>query len=221
MNWQEIYFRVYEKRKWYLSKHIAHKPKVEQSELRLPAIVNPTTRLSSRERVWLVIGAFFGILFILAVFVSMQGGAQQARADQKMIPVAPTIASSSSPGQMSRTMIPNPPSKSLEKSAPTLPTTPVPTTRPAPPVVVFNPTPTSTPCPGVNCNPWGYNFVAGKLIYNPPAGFCNYFACVPNFNQFHHMGYVVECNDGMYSQFLGRRATCILHGGMLRSLYAH
>jgi len=221
MNWQEIYLRVSEKGKWYLSQHIAHKPKVKQSRILLPALVHPTTRFSLKEKVWLLIGVFFSIVSIVSVIVSMQVGAQQALAGQKTSPLATTFSSSINPRRMPRTMIPSPSPISLEKSASTISATAVPTVRPAPPVVVFNSTP--TPCPGVNCNPWGYNFVPGNLIYDPPVDFCNYFACVPSFNQLHrmHMGYVVECNDGMYSQFLGRRVTCILHGGMLRPLYAH
>ena len=221
MNWQEMYFRVYEKGKWYVSKRRVHTSKGEQSQLLLPALVSPMTRFSMREKVWLSIGVFLGIVSILAVIVSMQIGARQAMAHKKVSSVATPISSSTRYGYMPRTTIPNPPPVSLGKLPSTLPATPVPAARPTPAVVVTNPTPTL--CPGVNCNPWGYNFVPGNLIYNPPADFCNYFACTPNFNKPHviHSGYVVECADGMYSQFVGRRATCIFHGGMLRPLYTH
>jgi hypothetical protein len=220
MNRQKLYFRLYEKGKWYISKHWSHKSKVQQSRFLLPAIVNPTTRFSTRDKVWLSIGVFFGIVYMLAIIVSMQVGARQAIADQRASIPATTFSSSTNPSRMARTIISNPPPISMRKLPSTLPAISVPAARPTPPVT-FNPTP--TPCPGVNCNPWGYNFIPGTLIYNPPVSFCNYFACVPNFNQPHHIpsGYVVECNDGMYSQFVGRRATCILHGGMMRPLYAH
>lgn len=221
MNRQKLFFSLYEQGKWYISNYWLQRSKVQESQFLLPALVSPTTRFSLKEKIWLLIGVFFGMLYLVSVIVSMQVGAHQALAGQKTHTMTTTISSSTSPGHMARTMIPNPPPISIGKSSSTLPATPVPIARPTPPVVVFNPTPTS--CPGVNCNPWGYNFIPGNLIYNPPAGFCNYFACVPNFNKPHfiHSGYVVECNDGMYSQFLGRRVTCILHGGILRPLYAH
>jgi hypothetical protein len=81
--------------------------------------------------------------------------------------------------------------------------------------------PTPTPCPGVNCNPWGYNFDAtnGSLIYSPPADFCSYFECISSF--WEGKGYVVECNDGMYSKSGGIRGACSYHGGVWRPLYAH
>ncbi|MBX5449026.1 MAG: hypothetical protein IRZ24_03080, partial [Thermogemmatispora sp.] len=81
------------------------------------------------------------------------------------------------------------------------------------------PTPTPTPCPGVNCNPWGYNFEPGNLIYSPPPDFCLYFACISNF--WNGRGYVVECSDGMYSKSGGIRGACSYHGGVWRPLYAH
>ncbi|WP_052890419.1 hypothetical protein [Thermogemmatispora carboxidivorans] len=91
---------------------------------------------------------------------------------------------------------------------------PTPTPRPKP-----TPTPTPIPCPGVNCNPWGYNFEPGALIYSPPASFCAYFSCIGNF--WNGRGYVVECNDGMYSKSGGIRGACSYHGGVWRPLYAH
>jgi hypothetical protein len=97
---------------------------------------------------------------------------------------------------------------------PTPSPTPRPTPRPRP-----TPTPTPIPCPGVNCNPWGYNFEPGALIYSPPASFCAYFSCIGNF--WNGRGYVVECNDGMYSKSGGIRGACSYHGGVWRPLYAH
>lgn len=87
--------------------------------------------------------------------------------------------------------------------------------------VVRKPVPTPTPKPvtGVNGNPWGYNFTLGNYIYNPPAAFCTYFACINNFDN--GVGYVNECNDGMYSQSGGIRGDCSYHGGEERPLYSH
>jgi len=220
MNRQKLHFRLHEKRKMHISKQLLRRPKPWQSQFQLPAIVNPTARLSTRDKVWLSIGLFFGIMYIISAIVSMQVGAQQAIADQRASTAATTFSSLTNPTHMPRTTIPNPPPVSMGKLPSTLPAIASPAAGPTPPVA-HNPTP--IPCPGVNCNPWGYNFTPGNLIYNPPTDFCNYFACVPYFNKLHHThtGYVVECNDGMYSQFVGRRETCILHSGILRPLYAH
>src|SRR5579859_8171814 len=40
--------------------------------------------------------------------------------------------------------------------------------------------PTKPLC-GISCNPWGYSFKPGSLIYIPPSDFCNYFPCITNF----------------------------------------
>jgi len=95
--------------------------------------------------------------------------------------------------------------------------TPVPTQAPVP---VPTPVPTQAPArTGVNGNPWGYDFNQGNLIYSPPADFCNYFSCIKNFPN--GRGYVIECQDGMYSKSGGIRGSCSSHGGDLRILYSH
>ena len=101
---------------------------------------------------------------------------------------------------------------------PTLPPTP---TQQATPTT--QPTPTPTACQAVNNNPWCYNFVPGNLIYNPPTGFCNYFNCIPSFVEPDDPGdgYIVECNDGMYSQSGGESGACSHHGGVMQPLYSH
>lgn len=97
--------------------------------------------------------------------------------------------------------------------------TPVPTA-PATP----KPRPTATPkpsCayPAVNGNPWCYTFTnTGKVIYNPPGGFCGYFNCISSF--WNGSGYVMQCQDGMYSKSGGRTGSCSRHGGDKRPLYA-
>ena len=68
-------------------------------------------------------------------------------------------------------------------------------------------------------NPWGYNFVRGKLIKAPPVKFCNYFKCIPNFSK--GKGYVVECRDAMYSKSGGLVGVCSGHKGYYLTLYAH
>jgi hypothetical protein len=111
--------------------------------------------------------------------------------------------------------------------SPTLTPTPSPTPKPTiPPTHAPQPTQpphTPTPCPGVNCNPWGYNFTAGNLIYRPPSNFCNYFNCISSFWEPDDPGdgYVVQCADGSYSQSGGERGACSYHGGVSRPLYSH
>ncbi len=107
--------------------------------------------------------------------------------------------------------------------------TPIPTQKPKPALAPTHapqptqPPATPTPCPGINCNPWGYNFNPGNLIYYPPATFCNYFACITSFVEPDDPGdgYVVECSDSMFSQSGGERGACSYHGGVLRPLYSH
>ena len=110
---------------------------------------------------------------------------------------------------------------------PTLKPTPTPTLKPTPkpqptqPPV--QPTPTKPACQAVNNNPWCYNFNPGKLNYYPPNGFCSYFNCIPSFygSDDPGDGYIVQCNDGTYSQSGGERGACSYHGGVMRPLYSH
>jgi hypothetical protein len=116
--------------------------------------------------------------------------------------------------------------------SPTSEPTHVPTPKPTP-KPTFVPThkatprptqpPTPTPCPGVNCNPWGYNFSAGKLIYYPPSNFCDYFNCISSFwgSDDPGDGYVVQCVDGTFSQSGGESGACSYHSGVSRPLYSH
>lgn len=83
------------------------------------------------------------------------------------------------------------------------------------------PQPTPTPHPtGVDGNPWGYDFIPGNLIYNPPANFCLKFNCIVSFWHYTN-GYVVECNDSTFSHSGGVRGACSRHGGVMRALYSH
>lgn len=76
------------------------------------------------------------------------------------------------------------------------------------------------PVPGINGNPWGYNFIPGKLIYNPPAAFCTYFACVSTFWTKTN-GYVAECYSGAYTHSGGVSGACSRNGGVERPLYSY
>jgi hypothetical protein len=117
-------------------------------------------------------------------------------------------------------------------SAPAAPTTPRPKPRIKPPPPAPKPTPTPTPKPtrkptpkpvarstcGAPANPWGYNFCGrGSYLYSPAADVCGYFDCIPNFDN--GVGYMVQCNDGMYSMSGGRRGACSYHSGEGRAVY--
>jgi hypothetical protein len=99
--------------------------------------------------------------------------------------------------------------------------TPIPAPLPPAPSTATPAPPPPPSCVAVNNNPWCYNFdpTNGSVIFNPPAGFCSYFACINNF--FNGTGYVVECQDGMYSKSGGHQGVCSFHGGYLQTLYAH
>jgi hypothetical protein len=106
---------------------------------------------------------------------------------------------------------------------PTLKPTPIPTHAIVPTQPPVHPTPTKPACQAVNNNPWCYNFVPGNYIYIPPSGFCGYFNCILSFIEPDDPGdgYIVECNDGMYSQSGGERGACSYHHGVIRPLYSH
>lgn len=105
-------------------------------------------------------------------------------------------------------------------ATPTTKPTPKPT--PTPTQLVVRPTPTQSHT-GVNGNPWGYDFNPGRYIDYPPSGFCSYFNCISTFYESDDPGdgYIIECQDGTYSQSGGERGACSSHGGELRPLYSH
>ncbi|MGA8114687.1 MAG: hypothetical protein WCA46_13560, partial [Actinocatenispora sp.] len=71
---------------------------------------------------------------------------------------------------------------------------------------------------GAPNNPWDYNFChRGGLIYQPDAGFCSTFDCIETFEQ--GTGYVVQCQDGMFSHSGGKSGVCSYHDGEKRNLY--
>jgi hypothetical protein len=98
--------------------------------------------------------------------------------------------------------------------APTPKATPRPTPKPTP-----RPTPKPKPA-GIYGNPWGYNFIPGSVIKNPPGEFCSYFPCIPSFWDSTN-GYVVQCRDGDFSHSGGRSGVCSHHQGYSRTLFRH
>lgn len=116
----------------------------------------------------------------------------------------------------------------IATTAPTVaPTTEAqPTTQtPPPPATTRAPAPkTTTPKPkpvdlcGAPANPWNYTFCGGSYIDNPPSNFCSYFNCINSFWD-NTNGYVMQCEDLMFSHSGGVRGSCSYHGGNKRPLY--
>lgn len=72
---------------------------------------------------------------------------------------------------------------------------------------------------GAPANPYGYNFCGnGSDVRNPPADICTYFNCIDSFRDGN--GFMVECNDGMYSMSGGISGACSYHGGESRRVYS-
>jgi hypothetical protein len=70
---------------------------------------------------------------------------------------------------------------------------------------------TSSLC-GAPANPYGYNLCGiGNKVTTPPSDICAYFSCIENFGN--GSGYMVECNDGMYSMSGGIDGVCSDHRG--------
>lgn len=182
----------------------------------------PPPPVSRRKRLWrwyrnqhtrtqwgLGCGVIIAALFLCmcSTAIAAPGASQSASSPtpttQAQV-IAPTTTHTTKP-----TQVPTP------TRIPTPTPTPAPTQPPAP-----TPRPTTNPCPNaVNENPWCYDFNQGSFIYNPPANFCSYFACIASF--WNGRGYVEECQDGDYSKSGGIQGSCSHHGGNLRPLYSH
>jgi hypothetical protein len=107
---------------------------------------------------------------------------------------------------------------------PTTTSHPQPTGTPRPRPTNTATRPANTPCPDPACNPWGYNFSCCNYITSPQSAFCSYFACIgtpPNYTNFWSgTGYVVQCNDGLYTRTGGTKGgSCSGDNGYMRTLY--
>jgi hypothetical protein len=97
------------------------------------------------------------------------------------------------------------------------PVPPKPAPKPIPKPAAAKPVARST-C-GAPANPWGYNFCGrGSYIHSPADGVCGYFDCIASFGD--GVGYMVQCNDGMYSMSGGRSGACSHHSGEGRAVYS-
>jgi hypothetical protein len=183
-----------------------------------------------RRRLWIILAILGGILALSCGICGVAGAfapptkqATQSTPTTTAVTATATTAPTDTP-----TMAPTPTAKPTPQptAKPTAKSTqlavqptpkPQPTQRPAP-------TPTPKPhCVAVNNNPWCYNFSPGGLIYYPPSGFCGYFNCIASFygSDDPGDGFIIECNDGTYSQSGSERGACSYHGGEMRPLYSH
>jgi hypothetical protein len=100
-------------------------------------------------------------------------------------------------------------------------TTAAPTThsaKPSPAPTTHSASHTPSTC-GAPSNPFGYNFCGnGAHVTSPPLNVCDYFNCINSF--WNGNGYMVECNDGMYSMSGGLRGACSYHDGEERAVYS-
>ncbi len=78
---------------------------------------------------------------------------------------------------------------------------------------------TAVPDCGEPANPWCYDLFPGELIVNPPGDFCGFLECVDNF--WAGTGYVIRCQDGLFSKTGGLKSACPDNGGVLQPLYSH
>lgn len=92
----------------------------------------------------------------------------------------------------------------------------------APPASALPAPPSAFNYCGAPSNPWHYNFCCGTLISAPNPSFCQYFTCIKSFwiEDIPNDGYVVQCQDSMFSLSGGESGACSYHGGELRPLYA-
>jgi len=178
----------------------------------------PLPPKKSRRRLWIILAIIGGILALSCAICGVAG----AFAPPTHQAAQPTTATATPTQVPTATPTPSPSPTATPKPTPkptvlAVKPTPKPTQRPLP-------TPTPKPhCVAVNNNPWCYNFSPGGYIYYPPSGFCSYFNCIASFYASDDPGdgYVIECNDGTYSQSGGESGACSHHGGEMRPLYSH
>jgi hypothetical protein len=107
---------------------------------------------------------------------------------------------------------PVPPRSSPAEPKPTKPTTTRPVPPPAPPAPPVQPDLCGAPA-----NPMGYTFCGGSTITAPDPRTCEYFTCIPNFDN--GRGYLVACADGKVGMSGGIQGACSSHGGVGQQVY--
>ncbi|MBA2677715.1 MAG: hypothetical protein H0U76_04870 [Ktedonobacteraceae bacterium] len=195
-------------------------------------IAGPPTRQVKPKRPWLI-GCGVVIFALLACgLCSGVINATSHQTSQVSAVETPTAVGSS---QTVHITTHTPTAKAIAVKPTPTPIPPTPTPRPTPipqPTQAPAPQPTQAPAPqptqapattGVNGNPWGYDFnSSGTILTAPNAEFCNgkYFRCVTTFWT-KTSGYVVQCNNGLFSHSGGVRSACSHDGGEGQALYSH
>lgn len=208
-------------------------------------IAGPPARPAKPKRPWLI-GCGVAIFALLVcglcsgVINATSHQTQTSQADSGAI-VTPATSGPSQTVHMT-TYTPSPKATAVSPTPTPMPPTPAPLPTPIPqptqaPAPQPQPTqapasqPTQAPAPqptqapattGANGNPWGYDFNPGTLLTDPNPGFCDggYFQCVTTFWKATN-GYVVQCNNGLFSHSGGVRGACSRDGGPGKPLYTH
>jgi hypothetical protein len=208
-------------------------------------MAGPSARSRKPKRPWLL-GCGVAIFALLACGLCssvINATNHQTQASQASSDIIPTSAASGSSQTVHITTSTPTPKTTIARPTPTrIPPTPLPTPIPQPTQAPVSQPPTQVPAPqpppaqppvsqptrapvatGVNGNPWGYDFnSSGTPLTAPNAAFCDgrYFRCVTTFWTKTN-GYVVQCNNGLFSHSGGVRGACSRDGGEGQIVYSH
>lgn len=153
-----------------------------------------------------------GMLCMCGVLVSSP---QSDSAGRQAPAAGPAGLSTSAPAV---TQAPSPVQEASPTQAPVIqpPTTKAPPVE-APRTKAAPTKPTTVNLCGAPANPWNYDFCGGSSrVTDPPSEFCLYFECIDNF--WNGRGYVIQCNDNMFSKSGGIQGSCSYHQGNRRPL---
>lgn len=152
-------------------------------------------------------------VLVILLCTGMFGLAAMAPPEPAVTEAAPSTVAPATPAPPSPSPSPSP-----------TPTSPSPSPKrthskaPAPNRTTAKPAPKPVNLCGAPKNPCGYNFCGGSRIYDPKPDTCSYFACIDYF--WNGKGYMVQCNDGMYSLSGRRRGVCSYHHGYKRTVFS-
>lgn len=192
---------------------VAHLANLE-AQLAQPQLPVPARTGRRSPAVFLVPALVVAVVFLLCIIVAIVSPAQPKRPTSAtgVLP-AQTTASANPPAAVPTTAAPPTAVATSVAAIVTVPSPAKSTYKPPPPP----PAPKVDLC-GAPQNPWNYNFCSGgSTISSPPGTFCSYFNCIKSFWQSTN-GYVMQCQDGMYSHSGGVSGSCSQHGGNLRPL---
>lgn len=178
----------------------------------------PTKR--SKIPLWVIILLFVGSVIMcspcLSAFSTSNNTVQTVSkpADNKTAEIRHSPTPTSSPTHVAVIIATKVPTVTATAKPRVVPS-PIPTQPPDPPVVKKS-VQQQPSGPVYNSDPNG-----GSLVYNPPSNFCTTHSCVSTF-WLRTNGYVVECNNGLWSHSGGVRGSCSRDGGESSTdLYQH